>query len=253
MLIFKFILKLTFKIDNIIYFFYDVKMTLTSTILRRNMIDNNENAQNYNTRFYNNYNINNDNNDNINNINNDIINNNNINNIAFYSRNNNITNLFRNYINQTNNATTFLNSLVSIMNICRNTLSNIINNINNTNNSENIVDNIPINDLHNIVNILPNLMRQVNNFQNIFDTINQERIKLLDRVEQLTQDNRQLEENIEEILTPETTCTICQDAQRTHVNIVCGHMCACANCANRLNNMCPICRQEGAFIRVIQS
>ena len=83
----------------------------------------------------------------------------------------------------------------------------------------------------------------------VFETVQLERNNLHRQMVNL---NSQIAE-LQETLTPETICCICQEQPRTFVNISCGHMCACINCVDRLNNTCPICRTEGTFIRVIRS
>jgi hypothetical protein len=36
-------------------------------------------------------------------------------------------------------------------------------------------------------------------------------------------------------------CVICMDDKATHTMVPCGHFCACATCATRLNGKCPMC------------
>ena len=84
-----------------------------------------------------------------------------------------------------------------------------------------------------------------------------------DNIHTLQQINRNLKIKITEqneqirvlnaAAAPTTMCIICNEQARTQINSVCGHMCACAACASQLNNVCPICRQNGKFIRLIIS
>jgi len=49
----------------------------------------------------------------------------------------------------------------------------------------------------------------------------------------------------------ETECVICFENERNMVFVPCGHLCACETCVPTLrDNLCPICRKEGNFIRI---
>ena len=48
-------------------------------------------------------------------------------------------------------------------------------------------------------------------------------------------------------------CAICNDNPREYANIQCGHLCACATCASKLENICPICKQLGSFKKIYVS
>jgi len=60
----------------------------------------------------------------------------------------------------------------------------------------------------------------------------------------------------------EKACSICQENEKTHACIPCGHMCLCALCAEdlskkgvkgQLKTRCPICRVEANnFSRIYQ-
>ena len=39
---------------------------------------------------------------------------------------------------------------------------------------------------------------------------------------------------------------------KKYVNISCGHMCVCKDCAEKLNRICPLCKRVGNFIRVFE-
>ena len=54
-------------------------------------------------------------------------------------------------------------------------------------------------------------------------------------------------------ISPDDICSICMSAPKSCVYTTCGHLCACYTCCERMGNTCPICRQEGSFIRVIKS
>ena len=46
-------------------------------------------------------------------------------------------------------------------------------------------------------------------------------------------------------------CCICMESPREYIYVNCGHLCGCYECCTRIGNNCPICRQEGKFIKVI--
>lgn len=39
-------------------------------------------------------------------------------------------------------------------------------------------------------------------------------------------------------------CVVCQDAPREVVLLFCGHFCVCQACSTKINDKCPVCRQE---------
>ncbi len=136
-------------------------------------------------------------------------------------------------------------------------LTNLISDINNICNIENLVDSISTNELQQLQRFLLEILTVASNSRNIYGSVLQwartnyqiYQVTLDRRTRQLTQQVTDLRES----LTPDAICCICNEHPRTFVNIVCGHMCSCENCTNRLNNTCPICRTEGTFIRVIRS
>ena len=44
----------------------------------------------------------------------------------------------------------------------------------------------------------------------------------------------------------ETTCIVCMTHPKTHLAAPCGHQCACATCADRMQH-CPYCREPVAM------
>ena len=64
-----------------------------------------------------------------------------------------------------------------------------------------------------------------------------------------------LEKSVSEFnqsISPDDICSICMSAPKSCVYTTCGHLCACYTCCERMGNQCPICRQEGSFIRIIK-
>lgn len=51
--------------------------------------------------------------------------------------------------------------------------------------------------------------------------------------------------------SPENICSICMTNPRECAYVNCGHVCACIECCERMGNKCPICRQNGNFIKLI--
>ena len=49
-------------------------------------------------------------------------------------------------------------------------------------------------------------------------------------------------------------CTICQDADVTHMFTKCHHVCVCNTCVAKIgNNKCPVCREQSSTVRVYVS
>ena len=46
-------------------------------------------------------------------------------------------------------------------------------------------------------------------------------------------------------------CSICMTNNRDCVYLTCGHYCACIECCEKMDLRCPICRQDGPFMKVI--
>jgi len=50
-----------------------------------------------------------------------------------------------------------------------------------------------------------------------------------------------------ELISEEKRCVVCLEAEKTHVFIPCGHLCACAKCSTELmktEGTCPMCRRQ---------
>jgi hypothetical protein len=71
-------------------------------------------------------------------------------------------------------------------------------------------------------------------------------IRILEGVEDVTQDLGEMKVTVAKIYGDEDTqCKICLDADRDVVIVPCGHYCMCADCANIIagsTGKCPICR-----------
>ena len=52
-------------------------------------------------------------------------------------------------------------------------------------------------------------------------------------------------------VSEDNMCCICMTNPRKCVYVECGHFCACVGCCETMGDKCPICRQEGKFIKVI--
>ena len=50
---------------------------------------------------------------------------------------------------------------------------------------------------------------------------------------------------------PENICIICMTNPRECAYVNCGHVCACIDCCMAIGDKCPICRQNGNYIKLI--
>ena len=130
-------------------------------------------------------------------------------------------------------------------------LTNIISDLRNTN-----VSNHSISSLEELNSHLTDILRE-NNYRsrNLYTTMRRNYNDLHIRANNLQIRVDTLErqaDDFRESSAPDELCCICNEEPRTFVNTSCGHMCSCQNCTSRLD-ICPICRAEGTFIRVIRS
>ena len=130
-------------------------------------------------------------------------------------------------------------------------LTNIISDIRNTN-----VSNRSISSLEELNSYLTVILRE-NNYRssNLYTTMRRNYNDLQIRANNLQIRVDTLErqaDDFRESATQDELCCICNEEPRTFVNTSCGHMCSCQNCTSRLD-VCPICRAEGTFIRIIRS
>ncbi len=130
-------------------------------------------------------------------------------------------------------------------------LTNIISDLRNTN-----VSNHSISSLEELNSHLTDILRE-NNYRsrNLYTTMRRNYNDLQNRANNLQTRIDTLErqtDDFRESAAPDELCCICNEEPRTFVNTSCGHMCSCQNCTSRLD-VCPICRAEGTFIRVIRS
>ena len=130
--------------------------------------------------------------------------------------------------------------------------------LNNSDNINNINMNyrIHVNKINNLINTFvqkrdyfinfndcDNLDLVINTIQNNKNTIQSMQTKIDDL-------NRQLAEfHVSSDTT--TLCCVCLVEPRNYANIECGHICVCSNCVYKLDNKCPVCRQEGRYIKII--
>jgi hypothetical protein len=202
------------------------------------------------------------------NINNLIINNNRNNNIN--NRNNNINNNNNNILNIGTNTQPRNNEpdIPRVNNLNRN--NNINNRNNNINNRNNNINNRNQNNSPNNIGHLLNRNIYRETLVNLADTCQLLQQQFEVQLNDLQEINRNLTHEIthqqqeiadlsnqlvllEETTTPEKLCSICLTRPRNYANIKCGHLCSCDHCVSHLENKCPICRQNGQFIKIIVS
>ena len=61
-----------------------------------------------------------------------------------------------------------------------------------------------------------------------------------------------LEQQIAELLTDDTQCSICMSQKKNAAFVACGHLCACTECAEKCHGVCPLCKTKGSFIKIYQ-
>ena len=61
-----------------------------------------------------------------------------------------------------------------------------------------------------------------------------------------------LEQQIAELLTDDTQCSICMSQKKNAAFVACGHLCACTECAEKCDGVCPLCKTKGSFIKIYQ-
>ena len=64
---------------------------------------------------------------------------------------------------------------------------------------------------------------------------------------------KDLEKAIIKSLKQKTKCILCCNKMIDSAFIPCGHMICCFNCANKCDNLCPICRKKGNVQRIFLS
>ena len=45
-------------------------------------------------------------------------------------------------------------------------------------------------------------------------------------------------------------CSVCLDREVGMINLICGHVSICEKCVEIMENTCPVCREEGPFIKI---
>lgn len=122
--------------------------------------------------------------------------------------------------------------------------------------NNNINDNNKIND--NLINY------DKNKVDDILRTIvielekenNKHIINLKNKINKLEHDIVTLQKRLnahQTTISVEQQCCVCMIQPKNHANTTCGHMSVCEYCSNRLDNKCPICKQDGIFIRIYSS
>ena len=140
--------------------------------------------------------------------------------------------------------------------------------INKKNIIKNIINNYPniLNDFRNRYNNLPddvkNLCDIAENMQKLNTTLETTILKLKnDFIEvkktltecrhELSRAQDRMQPVSESNDNPENICVICMTNPRECAYVNCGHVCACIECCERMDLQCPICRQNGNFIKLI--
>jgi len=146
--------------------------------------------------------------------------------------------------------------------------SHFINIEKNNKNIKNMVYNYPniLNDFLNRYNNLSDDVKKLCDLTQNLQKINIMLEKTVSRVKheynelqkQLTECKRKLsraENRVQQVshctTVSENICVICMTNPRECAYVNCGHVCACIECSERMESQCPICRQNGNFIKLI--
>lgn len=138
--------------------------------------------------------------------------------------------------------------------------NSIINNI--INNHPNIIRtfidkyNTLSDDVKQLVNFSKSLQDTISSLQNIVSNVkseyNQLHMKYYECKKKLTAAETRLEQVSNTIIESDNICIICMTNSRECVYVNCGHVCACVECCERMETQCPICRQNGNFVKLIR-
>lgn len=142
---------------------------------------------------------------------------------------------------------------------------NIINNINNNTNN-----NYYYNVLKDFASRYKNLPEDVKNLCDFAENMKNLVFNLESKLSNLRKDYDELQKNLfkcrQELSKAETRiveasgnstledniCIICMTNPRECAYVKCGHICACIDCCERMETQCPICRQNGNYIKLIR-
>ena len=161
----------------------------------------------------------------------------------------------KNYINLCNLITVVVNNLnCNNDNLDWDNLNNLY--YNNLNNLNNLYDS----DFDNLNNLcdsdFDNLCDLITIIKNCKITINIRENKIIKLQEQIINLKKEInqfyEQSTNSNTTEKTKCCVCLEQPSNFANNICGHLCLCSNCVNQVEK-CPICRQEGRFIKIISS
>ena len=146
--------------------------------------------------------------------------------------------------------------------------SHFINIQNNNKNIKNIIYKYP-NVLNNFLNRYNNLsddvkqlcdftenlqklnMRLENTVSRVKSEYNELQKQLYECKRKLSRAEARVEQVSESSTESENICVICMTNTRECAYVTCGHVCACIECCERMGSQCPICRQDGNFIKLI--
>jgi len=157
-----------------------------------------------------------------------------------------------NYCNTKNDNRFISNDSASII------IKNIKNNLEHIENLENI-DKFSYNKLKKIIFVMLNQVEtQLHEIKNLelYLTNNYDPYKNYKK-QQIIYNNKilKLEKEIDDLKKESeykpNTCSVCLTETSNYINTTCGHLCVCEACSYQLDNKCPICRQDGTFIKMI--
>ena len=58
--------------------------------------------------------------------------------------------------------------------------------------------------------------------------------------------------NYKAIIYPELICCVCYERPKEYINTQCGHKSVCFICCQKINDKCPLCKQDGNYIKVYE-
>lgn len=161
-----------------------------------------------------------------------------------YKNNINIYNLIKEIVNNFNNKNDYNDNY---LNNLFNNLDNLFNNL-----DSDYCNNLYDSDLDNF----NNLFELINIIKNCIITINIRENKIIKLQEQIINIKKEINKlyriNSNYYTVEKNKCCVCLEQPSNFANNVCGHLCLCSNCVSQIEK-CPICRQEGLFIKIISS
>lgn len=110
-------------------------------------------------------------------------------------------------------------------------------------------------DVKDLLHFSENLQKTISSLQNtvcrVKSEYNQLQKQLTECKIELSIAENRAQQVTESSCVPENICVICMTNPRECVYVSCGHVCACIECCRQMGSQCPICRQNGNFIKLI--